>query len=117
MKFALKLEKNSWNFRSLFVITVELNCFIFDLVSSFIQNTNKEFLKVVIWNIFVCYNHEILLIKDAKPNQELDVVCYNREFVINIKITITIFRSKGIYIRAVTFISILCAKMSSVYKP
>jgi len=23
-----------------------LNCFIFDLVSSFIQNTNKEFLKV-----------------------------------------------------------------------
>ncbi len=25
---------------------IELNCFISDLVSSFIQNTNKEFLKV-----------------------------------------------------------------------
>jgi len=35
-------------------------------------------------NIFVRYNHEILLIKDAKPNEERDVVCYNRELVITV---------------------------------
>ena len=33
-------------------------------------------------NIVVRYKHEISLIKDAKPNQAVNVVRYNREFVI-----------------------------------
>ena len=41
-------------------------------------------------NNFVRYNHEISLRKDAKPNQELDFVRYNREFVITV-IVITEF--------------------------
>ncbi len=44
----------------------------------------------MILNIFERYNHDILLIKDAKPNLELDVVRYNREFVITV-IVITEF--------------------------
>jgi hypothetical protein len=38
----------------------------------------------------VRYIHEISLIKDAKPNQEVDFVRYNREFVITV-IVITEF--------------------------
>jgi hypothetical protein len=30
------------------------------------------------------YKHEILSIKDAKPNQEVDIVRYNRDFVITV---------------------------------
>ena len=44
----------------------------------------------MIFNIFVRYKHEIMLRKDAKPNQELDFVRYNREFVITV-IVITSF--------------------------
>ncbi len=55
------------------------------------------------FNYFVCYSsdfnksvhyiHEISLIKDAKPNQEVDFVRYNREFVITV-IVITEFDCK-----------------------
>ena len=48
------------------------------------------FVIAVILNIFVHYKHEISLIKDVKPNQGLDFVCYNREFVITV-IVITEF--------------------------
>jgi len=34
--------------------------------------------------IVVRYKHEISLIKDAKANQEADIVRYNREFVITV---------------------------------
>jgi hypothetical protein len=40
--------------------------------------------------IFVRYSHEISLVKYAKPNQEIDFVRYNREFVITV-IVITEF--------------------------
>ncbi len=40
--------------------------------------------------IFVRYKHEILLKKYAKPNQKVEVVRYNREFVITV-IVITEF--------------------------
>jgi hypothetical protein len=39
---------------------------------------------------FVRYSHEILLVNYAKPNQEIDIVRYNREFVITV-IVITEF--------------------------
>ncbi len=52
------------------------------------------------FNYCVCYSrdfdkniryiHEISLLKDAKPNQEVDFVRYNREFVITV-IVITEF--------------------------
>ena len=42
------------------------------------------------FNIFVRYKHEILLVKDAKPNQEVDFVRCSREFVITM-IVITEF--------------------------
>ncbi len=32
----------------------------------------------------VCNKHEILLVKDAKTNHEVELVCYNREFVITV---------------------------------
>jgi hypothetical protein len=38
----------------------------------------------------MCYKHEILLKKDAKPNQEAEFVRYNREVVITV-IVITEF--------------------------
>jgi len=41
-------------------------------------------------NKSVRYIHEISLLKDAKPNQEVDFVRYNREFVITV-IVITEF--------------------------
>ena len=41
-------------------------------------------------NIFVRYKHEISLVKDAKPNQEVDFVRCCREFVITV-IVITEF--------------------------
>ena len=44
----------------------------------------------MILNIFVRYKHEGSLVKDAKPNQEVDFVRYNREFVITV-IVITEF--------------------------
>jgi len=44
----------------------------------------------VILNISVRYKHEISLIKGAKPNKKLDIVRYNREFVITV-IVITEF--------------------------
>ena len=39
---------------------LQLNCFIFDLVSSFIQNTNKEFLKVDQYTTIRLIKHETL---------------------------------------------------------
>ena len=48
------------------------------------------FVITVILNISVRYKHEISLIKDAKPNQKLDIVRYSREFVITV-IVITEF--------------------------
>ncbi len=42
------------------------------------------------WAIFVRYNHEISLVNYAKPNQEIDFVRYNCEFVITV-IVITEF--------------------------
>ncbi len=39
---------------------------------------------------FLRYNHEISLVNYAKPNQEIDFVRYNREFVITV-IVITKF--------------------------
>ncbi len=42
------------------------------------------------WDIFVRYSHEISLVNYAKPNQEMDFVRYNREFVITV-IVITEF--------------------------
>jgi len=48
------------------------------------------FVIAVILKIFVCSKHEILLIKDAEPNQQLHFVRYNREFVITV-IVITEF--------------------------
>ncbi len=36
------------------------------------------------------YKHEISLVKDAKPNQEVEVVRYNHEFVVTV-IVITEF--------------------------
>ncbi len=44
----------------------------------------------MIWVIFVRYNHEISLVNYAKPNQQIDFVRYNREFVITV-IVITKF--------------------------
>jgi len=44
----------------------------------------------VILNIYVRYKDEISLIKDAKPNQKVDIVRYSREFVITV-IVITEF--------------------------
>ena len=44
----------------------------------------------MISNIFVRYKHETSSLKDAKPNQEVDFVRYNREFVITV-IVITEF--------------------------
>ena len=38
----------------------------------------------------VSYKHETSLVKDTKPNQEVELVCYNREFVITV-IVITEF--------------------------
>ena len=32
----------------------------------------------------VRYKHEISLVKDARPNQEVELVRYNREFVITV---------------------------------
>jgi hypothetical protein len=48
------------------------------------------FVITVNWDIFVRYNHEISLVNYAKPNQEMDFVRYNREFVITV-IVITEF--------------------------
>ncbi len=48
------------------------------------------FVITVILVIFVRYNHEISLVSYAKPNQLMDVVRYNREFVITV-IVITEF--------------------------
>ncbi len=48
------------------------------------------FVITVNWAIFVRYNHEISLVNYARPNQEIDFVCYNREFVITV-IVITEF--------------------------
>jgi hypothetical protein len=42
------------------------------------------------WAIFVRFNHEISLVNYARPNQEIDFVRYNREFVITV-IVITEF--------------------------
>ncbi len=39
---------------------------------------------------YVRYRHQISLVKDAKPNQEVEVVHYNREFVVTV-IVITKF--------------------------
>jgi hypothetical protein len=44
----------------------------------------------VILTLFVRYNHEILIVNYAKPNQKLGCVCYNCEFVITV-IVITEF--------------------------
>jgi hypothetical protein len=48
------------------------------------------FVITVNWVIFVRYNHEISLVNYAKPNQEIDFVRYNLEFVITV-IVITEF--------------------------
>ncbi len=48
------------------------------------------FIITVIWVIFVCYNHKMSLVNYAKPNQEINFVCYNCEFVITV-IVITVF--------------------------
>jgi hypothetical protein len=48
------------------------------------------FVITVILNISVHCKHEISLIKDAKPNQKVDIVRYSREFVITV-IVITEF--------------------------
>ena len=48
------------------------------------------FVIAVKWKKSVSYKHEISLIKDAKPNQEVDLVHYNRELVITV-IAITEF--------------------------
>jgi len=50
---------------------------------------NSENLCCVLIYLFR-YKHEISLVKDAKPNQEVEVVRYNREFVV-IVIVITEF--------------------------
>ncbi len=42
------------------------------------------FVIAVILRKSVCYKHEISLIKDARPNQEVDFVRYNCEFVITV---------------------------------
>ena len=44
----------------------------------------------MIFQKVVRYKHEILLRKDTKPNQKVEVVRYNREFVITV-IVITEF--------------------------
>jgi len=54
------------------------------LLRNLIKNIKK-----LIKNIEI-YMHEILLIKGAKPNQKLDIVRYNREFVVTV-IVITEF--------------------------
>jgi len=40
------------------------------------------FVIAVIFIKAVRYKHEISLLKDAKPSQEVELVCYNRAFVI-----------------------------------
>ncbi len=42
------------------------------------------FVITVIWVIFVRYNHEILMVNYAKPNQKLGFVRYNCEFAITV---------------------------------
>ena len=54
------------------------------------RNISILFVITVISKNFVCYNHEILLIKYAKPNQTTHFVRYNRVFVITV-IVITEF--------------------------
>jgi hypothetical protein len=54
----------------------------------FIKKIEVLFVKTVISQKYVRYKHEILLKKDAKPNQEADLVL--NDFVINV-IVITEF--------------------------
>ncbi len=61
------------------------------------------FVITVNWAIFERYNHEISLVNYARPNQEIDFVRYNREFVITV-IIITEFDCTQIDISEFTII-------------
>jgi len=70
---------------------------LFSLIKSLIfhQNFRIVICLIVIAVILkksVRYKHEISLIKDARPNQEVDFVPYNCEFVITV-IVITEYRN------------------------
>ncbi len=54
--------------------------------------------------MYVRYKHEISLIKDAKSNQKVDIVCYSREFVRTV-IVITEFDCIELGQSAVNFIN------------
>jgi hypothetical protein len=71
-----------------FIKSLILNFLIFFL--DFHQKNQSLFVITVIFQKIVCYKHEILLKNDAKPNQEVIFVRYNREFVITV-IVITEF--------------------------
>ena len=66
------------------IVKLHENLIKFSLKNLILFVIAVNFIKVV------RYKHEISLVKDAKPNQEVEVVRYNREFVVTV-IVITEF--------------------------
>jgi len=59
VEYNVEIEKIRMS-ESCLLQTIELNCLISDLVSSFIQNTNKEFWKVGQYTMIRLIKHETL---------------------------------------------------------
>jgi len=71
-------------------IKVDQSCIFMKFHNIFYYTVQILFVKTVNFQKVVRYKHEISLRKDVKPNQKVELVSYNREFVVTV-IVITEF--------------------------